>query len=481
MYKDSYCYAERVRRMTDGIHNIAVIDLGSNSLRMSVNAVMPDGKWKILLKLRETVRLGEGMSDGCLRAESVERVVRALEQYRLAAASAGCDEMIATATQAVRIAKNRRDFLDAAKARADIDFRILTGEEEARYSFLAVKETLPIDDGLIFDTGGGSTEIMLVKNRELVRSVSTPCGAVMMTDRFRGRSQEEMYSHIYSEIKAIPWIEEARGLTVYGVGGSARTLGQLYKKRQLKADELNGLEIKRGTVAALYRNIYDTAPEERADIEGMDKSRADVILAGLTPLEAMMDMLDSPRLVLCAYGVKEGVFFERKNEIIKGRPKLNLVLVEPEIPQNTGNIARTCAAAGLGLHLVRPLGFDISDKALKRAGLDYWDMVDVRCYDGLEDFFAKTAGGRYFYATTKGGRPYTEAEFSEGDYILFGKETRGLPEELLKKDPDRCIRIPMAAGARSLNLGNSAAIIAYEALRQNDFFGLKQKSDYLEE
>ena len=142
MYKDSYCYAERVRRMTDGIHNIAVIDLGSNSLRMSVNAVMPDGKWKILLKLRETVRLGEGMTDGCLRAESVERVVRALEQYRLAAASAGCDEMIATATQAVRIAKNRRDFLDAAKARADIDFRILTGEEEARYSFLAVKETI---------------------------------------------------------------------------------------------------------------------------------------------------------------------------------------------------------------------------------------------------------------------------------------------------------------------------------------------------
>ncbi len=464
--------------MTDGARNIAVIDLGSNSLRMSVNSITPDGKWKILAKMRETVRLGEGMKDGCLKTDAMERVVSALEQYALAAAAADCEEIIATATQAVRIAKNREQFLAAAKERAGISFHILSGEEEARYSFMAVRETLPIDDGLIFDTGGGSTEIMLVRNRELQKCVSTPCGAVMMTDRFRA-DQEEMYNEIYSIIKAIPWIEEARGLPIYGVGGSARTLGQLCKKRQLSANELNGLEISRKTVAMLYRRIYDTAPEGRADIEGMDKSRADVILAGLTPLEVMMDMLGSPKLVLCAYGVKEGVFFERKNEIIKGKPKLNLVLVEPEIPQNTGNIARTCAAAGLALHLVRPLGFDISDKALKRAGLDYWDMVDVRCYDGLDDFFEKTAGGRYFYATTKGGRPYTEAEYREGDYILFGKETRGLPEELLKRDPARCVRIPMMAGARSLNLGNSAAIIAYEALRQNDFFGLKQASEYL--
>ncbi len=460
--------------------NIAVIDLGSNSVRMSVNSVFPDGKWKNQLKLRETVRLGQGMEDGRLEAGAMERVLKALERFRLTAESADCGEIIATATQAVRIAKNRDEFLAAAKSRAGIDFRILSGEEEARYSFLAVKETLPLESGLIFDTGGGSTEIMLVKNRRLVRSVSTPCGAVMMTERYRGRPQEEMYQAIAAEIKAIPWLEEAFGLPVYGVGGSARTLGQLCKKRPLKTDELNGYEISRKTVCMLYQNIYDTPPEKREDIEGMDKSRADVILAGLTPLRAMMEALDSPKLYLCAYGVKEGVFFERKNEIIKGSPKLNIVLVEPEIPQNTGNIARTCAAAGLALHMVKPLGFDISDKALKRAGLDYWNMVDVSCYENLEEFFERTQGGRYFYATTKGGRPYTEAEYRRGDYILFGKETRGLPEELLRADPDRCVRIPMAEGARSLNLGNSAAIIAYEALRQNDFFGLKQKSDYLE-
>ena len=465
----------------DSERNIAVIDLGSNSLRMSVSTVLPDGKWKILKKFRETVRLGQGMTDGYLQESAMERVVSALEQYHMAALAAGCEDIIATATQAVRIAKNKDEFLAAARDRAGIEFRILSGQEEARYSFLAVSQTLPIDDGLIFDTGGGSTEIMLVKNRQLVKSVSTPCGAVMMTERFKDRTQEEMYDEIYSIIRQIPWIDEAKGLKLYGVGGSARTLGQLCKKKPLKNDELNGYEISRKTVSMLYRRIYDTPAKQRVDIEGMDKSRADVILAGLTPLEAMMDMLDSPGLVLCAYGVKEGVFFERKNEIIKGSPKLNIVLVEPEIPQNTGNIARTCAAANMALHLVRPLGFEISDKTLKRAGLDYWDMVDVRYYDNTADFFERTSGGRYFYATTKGGRPYTEAEFRPGDYILFGKETKGLPEELLRANPERCIRIPMAEGARSLNLGNSAAIIAYEALRQNDFFGLKQESNYLEE
>ena len=460
--------------------NIAVIDLGSNSVRMSISTVFPDGKWKNRLKLRETVRLAEGMRDGLLDKGAMERVLKALEHFSLTAAASDCEEVVATATQAVRIAVNRDEFLTAAKERAGIEFRILTGEEEARYSFLAVRETLPIESGLIFDTGGGSTEIMLVRNRRLEKCVSTPCGAVVMTERFSGRPQEELYAEVRSVIEAIPWIEEARGLPVYGVGGSARTLGQLCKKRPLKTDELNGYEISRKTVAALYRIIGDTPPEKRADIEGMDKSRADVILAGLTPLEVMMDLLDSPKLYLCAYGVKEGVFFERKNEIIKGTPKLNIVLVEPEIPQNTGNIARTCAAAGLALHLVKPLGFDISDKALKRAGLDYWDMVEVCCYENLEEFFQRTSGGRYFYATTKGGRVYTEADYRRGDYILFGKETRGLPEELLRANPDRCIRIPMADGARSLNLGNSAAIVAYEALRQNDFFGLKQTSDYLE-
>ena len=151
---------------------------------------------------------------------------------------------------------------------------------------------------------------------------------------------------------------------------------------------------------------------------------------------------------------------------------VNVVLVEPEIPQNCGNIARTCAATGSHLHLIRPLGFDISDRAVKRAGLDYWHLVEVFDYDGLEDFFQKTGAQDIWLASSKAPRPYTQAAFRDGCYLIFGKETAGLPEEFRERYRDRCIRIPIREGARCLNLSNSAAILAYEALRQLDFPGL---------
>jgi len=148
---------------------------------------------------------------------------------------------------------------------------------------------------------------------------------------------------------------------------------------------------------------------------------------------------------------------------------LNIVLVQPEIPMNTGNIARTCAATRSRLHLVRPLGFDISDKAVKRAGLDYWPMVDLRVYDDLEHFFAVNPQPDLWLATTKAPRDYTQAHFRPDCWLMFGKETAGLPEELRRAYYDRCIRIPMRPDARSLNLANSVAILTYEALRQQGF------------
>lgn len=153
----------------------------------------------------------------------------------------------------------------------------------------------------------------------------------------------------------------------------------------------------------------------------------------------------------------------------------NVVLVEPRIPQNTGNIARTCAATGCGLHLIKPMAFEIDDKKMKRAGLDYWDMLNVQIYEGLDDFFEKTASpdARYHYATTKAPHIYTEAEYCDNDYLLFGREDAGLPEELLYAHEERCIRIPMIPDARSLNLSNAAAIVVYEAMRQMGFENLK--------
>ena len=152
---------------------------------------------------------------------------------------------------------------------------------------------------------------------------------------------------------------------------------------------------------------------------------------------------------------------------------LNVVLVEPEIPQNCGNIARTCAATGARLHLIRPLGFDISEKAVRRAGLDYWHMVQVFDYESQEDFFSKNDVRQMWCLSTKAPRCYTEARFEDECYLFFGKETKGLPESFLEEHRDSCVRIPMRNHLRSLNLSNSVAIAVYEVLRQYDFEGLQ--------
>ena len=152
---------------------------------------------------------------------------------------------------------------------------------------------------------------------------------------------------------------------------------------------------------------------------------------------------------------------------------LNIVLHEPEIPANTGNIGRTCVAAGARLHLIKPLGFQINEKALKRAGLDYWDKLEVRVYDNYEDFLEKNPGAVIYMATTKGRHVYSEVSYEPDCYIMFGKESAGIPEEILVEHPDRAIRIPMLSEIRSLNLSNSVAVVLYEALRQNHFVQLE--------
>ncbi len=152
---------------------------------------------------------------------------------------------------------------------------------------------------------------------------------------------------------------------------------------------------------------------------------------------------------------------------------INIVLVEPEIPQNTGNIARTCAATGASLHLVKPLGFEIDDRKLKRAGLDYWDKLDITYYENLDDFFAKNPDADFYCFTTKARHVYSDICYPKRVFLMFGKETKGLPEELLFANPDRCVRIPMRDTLRSLNLSNSAAIAVYEVFRQRGFEGLR--------
>ena len=155
----------------------------------------------------------------------------------------------------------------------------------------------------------------------------------------------------------------------------------------------------------------------------------------------------------------------------------HIVLVEPEIPQNAGNIARTCAATGTHLHMIRPLGFEVTDKYLKRAGLDYWHLVDISYYDSFDELREKYPTSRFFFFTTKGRHRYSDVCFQDGDFLVFGKETRGLPEELLLQNEKTCLRIPMFSEARSLNLSNSVAVALYEALRQSDYQGLLEEGE----
>lgn len=160
--------------------------------------------------------------------------------------------------------------------------------------------------------------------------------------------------------------------------------------------------------------------------------------------------------------------------------KINIVLVEPEIPQNTGNIARTCAATGASLHLVGPLGFSIDDRYLKRAGLDYWELLDLSYYDSLEEFFSANKKAKFFFSSTKARNTYNEINYTDNCFILFGKETKGLPEWLLKENYDSCLRIPMLDTIRSLNLSNSVAVVLYEALRQNGFAGMVREGQFIQ-
>lgn len=296
----------------------AVIDLGSNSVRMSINCIEPDGSYKVIEKVRATVRLGEGMSrDNFLKDEAMKRVIETIKEFCELAKKHRCLSVAAIATAALRKAANKEEFLSRVKEESGIEFEVISGEQEAYYSYLAVKETVGINDGVIFDTGGGSTEITLVKNGEVKHSVSLPLGAVMLTEQMHNRTNMHLYKYVTSYIGAIEWLDECQSLPLYGIGGSARAMAMLYKKRLLKTDELDGLKIPYSSVAKIYQTLFNTPVEKRREIQGMDVSRADIILAGLTPVKVLMDMTGSNSVCICASGVKEGVFFRMKDEILE--------------------------------------------------------------------------------------------------------------------------------------------------------------------
>lgn len=298
----------------------AVIDLGSNSVRMSINCLEENGSYKVLEKVRATVRLGEGMSrDNFLKEDAMIRVIDKIEDFCNLAREYKCMSIAAIATAALRKAANKKLFIDRVKERTGIEFEVISGEQEAYYSYLAVRETVGIKDGVIFDTGGGSTEITLVRNGEVIHSISLPLGAVVLTEQMHNRSTMQLYKLVSSYIGGIEWLDECESLPLYGIGGSARAMAMLYKKKMLKPDELDGIKIPYSEVAKIYQTLFNTPLQKRKDLKGMDVSRADILLAGLTPVKVLMDMTGSRQVYVCASGVKEGVFFRLKDEILERR------------------------------------------------------------------------------------------------------------------------------------------------------------------
>ena len=297
---------------------IAVIDLGSNSVRMTINIIKPDGSWECALKRRATVRLSAGMGvDKILKEDAMDRVIDALREFCQLAKLDSCQTIVAIATAAVRNAVNRDVFIERAYRETGIRFDVISGEDEAYYSYLAVMNSLPIKNGLIFDTGGGSTELILVKDKQLLKSISLPLGAVVLTEHMKNRSQAELYRFVVTTIGSVDWIDEAEGFDLFGVGGSAKTLATLALKEHRSVDEVHGLSVNYSKAAGIYQKIYQTPVSLRKNIPGMDKGRADIILAGLTPMKALMDMLGSKKIFICSHGVKEGVFFRVRDEILK--------------------------------------------------------------------------------------------------------------------------------------------------------------------
>ncbi len=289
---------------------IAIIDLGSNSCRMSIFSLSADGSFRELRNVRELCRLSEGMSEtGHLQEIAMARTVECLGKFSVLAQALSCTKMKAFATAAVRFAKNGEEFLSRVKKETGIEISLIDGETEAYYDYLAVIHTLPVTDCLITDTGGGSTEFILVKDKKLVDAISLPLGAVLLLEEF-GKREDEMLSAIPSRLAKIPFLEKAKGLPLCAMGGSARALTALSAKNP--DGPIHGRKLSFGEVKEQMMLMKETPPEERANIPYMEPRRADIMVSGCAPVYTLMEMIESPHLICCQTGLREGVLYSLK-------------------------------------------------------------------------------------------------------------------------------------------------------------------------
>lgn len=297
---------------------IAIIDLGSNSARMIIMIIYSDGSYKMIDTLKEMVRLSEGMGkDNTLKEASISRTIHVLKIFRKIIDIQRVDKVYAIATAAVRNAVNREEFLKKVYENTKLSFDVISGEQEAYYDYLGIINTIDIDDCILLDTGGGSSEIILVKNRQAVQKISLPYGAVNLFERFaingdwKIEAIHEMQSFLEKEILNIGWLKQAKDLPIVGLGGSIRALAKVYKKKnKLNIDGLHNIEIPTSETLAIYDKISKASLEERREMSGIGKDRADIIVSGLMPLKVLSDVVKAKTLIISGNGLREGVFYK---------------------------------------------------------------------------------------------------------------------------------------------------------------------------
>ncbi len=300
---------------------IAIIDLGSNSVRMNIYGINELGGYSVFEQAKEMVRLSEGLDeDKLLKKEPINRTLNALRYFKRLMDVNNVSHTFALSTAAVRMAENQKYFLETVKAEIGIEFHVLTGIEEAYYDYLGVVNTIAFSDAVLVDTGGGSTEIVLVKNRELIESISLPFGSVILTEHFkkqknRKKQIENAESFIMDQLEGIPWLKEGEGFPIIGLGGIIRSLGKVHRNlNRYPIENLHNYRLTSGEVSEVIDLIKDTDPNDLDKIDGINKRRADLMTLGSTPLNMIMKYLDSPEMRISAYGLRDGYFLKYLNQ-----------------------------------------------------------------------------------------------------------------------------------------------------------------------
>ncbi|MBF4691810.1 Ppx/GppA phosphatase family protein [Fusibacter ferrireducens] len=299
---------------------IAVIDLGSNSVRLNIYGINELGGYSVFEQAKEMVRLSEGLDqDNLLKPEPINRTLSALRYFKRLMDVNKVSNTFALSTAAVRMAENQKYFLETVKTEIGIEFNVLTGQEEAYYDYLGVVNTIAFSDAILVDIGGGSTEIVLVKNRELIESISLPYGSVILTEHFkkqknRKKQIENAENFILDQLKDIPWLKAGEGLPIIGLGGIIRSLGKVHRNlNRYPIENLHNYKMTSNDVNSVIDLIKDTDPDDLDKIDGINKRRADLMTLGSTPVNMIMKYVEAPEMRISAYGLRDGYFLEYLN------------------------------------------------------------------------------------------------------------------------------------------------------------------------